>query len=81
MNNENNQIQTGTIVRTALLGLALLNQVLVATGHSILPISDQTVELAITTGFTLATSLIAWWKNNSFTKKAIAADKVLKESK
>ena len=78
---EQNTIQTGTIVRTALLALALLNQILVYTGHSVLPITDATLELIITNGFTLVTSLVAWWKNNSFTKKAIAADQVLKASK
>lgn len=78
---EQNTIQTGTIVRTALLALALLNQILVYTGHSVLPITDATLELIITNGFTLVASLITWWKNNSFTKKAIAADQVLKASK
>lgn len=79
--NTENSIKTGTIVRTALLALALLNQILVYTGHSVLPITDATLEMIITNGFTLVMSLIAWWKNNSFTKKAIAADQVLKESK
>ena len=78
---EQNTIQTGTIVRTALLALALLNQILVYTGHSVLPITDVTLEMIITNGFTLVMSLIAWWKNNSFTKNAIAADQILKESK
>ena len=78
---EQNTIQTGTIVRTALLALALLNQILVYSGHSVLPITDAMLELIITNGFTLVMSLITWWKNNSFTKKAIAADQVLKASK
>lgn len=69
-----NKIEVGTIVRTVLLGLALTNQVLVMTGHPVLPIQDATVELLITNGFTLVMSVIAWWKNNSFTKKAIEAD-------
>lgn len=81
MTSEQNKIEVGTIVRTALLGLALINQLLVYSGHSVLPITDQTLELVITNGFTLVASLMAWWKNNSFTKKAIAADQVLKESK
>ena len=78
---EQNQIQTGTIVRTALLTLALVNQMLVYSGHSVLPITDATLEMIITNGFTLVMSLLAWWKNNSFTKKAIVADQVLKASK
>ena len=75
------KIETGTIVRTALLILALVNQVLAATGHSVLPINDETLSSILTNGFTLITALLAWWKNNSFTQKAIEADKTLKEVK
>ena len=41
-------ISTGTIVRTICLVLALVNQVLVFTGHSVLPIEDSTVEIIVT---------------------------------
>jgi SPP1 family holin len=51
------------------------------TGHSVLPITDAGLELFITNGFTFVMAVISWWKNNSFTKKAIEADKILKESK
>lgn len=77
-NKTENKIEVGTIVRTVLLGVALTNQVLVMTGHPVLPIQDATVELLITNGFTLVMSVIAWWKNNSFTKKAIVADEYKK---
>lgn len=64
----------GTIARTVCFFLALINQVLLATGHSILPITNDQVNLIVTTIFTVITGLAAWWKNNSFTKKAVAAD-------
>ncbi len=71
------KITAGTIARTICLALALINQVLVMTGHSIIPIEDGTVEVLVTNIATIAAALAAWWKNNSFTLKAIAADKQL----
>ena len=70
-----NKISAGTIARTAVLALALTNQVLSATGHSVLPIESEQLEQIITTGFTVASSIVAWWNNNSFTNAAIEADK------
>ena len=71
------KVEAGTIVRTICLVLALINQVLVMSGHSVLPIEDAAVEAIVTNIFTITTAVAAWWKNNSFTKKAIAADKDL----
>ena len=71
-------ISAGTIARTICLALALTNQVLSATGHAVLPIEDAQVETLVTTGLTVAASLAAWWKNNSFTPAAIKADEALK---
>lgn len=71
------KIEAGTIVRTICLVLALINQVLVMSGHGVLPIEDAAVEAIVTNIFTIVTAVAAWWKNNSFTQKAIAADKEL----
>ncbi len=80
MNTNTNLTTTaGTIARTVCLALALTNQILSATGHPVLPIQDAQVETLVTTGLTVATSLAAWWKNNSFTPKAIQADNFLKK--
>ena len=73
-----NKVSVGTIVRTVLLMLALVNQILTATGHSIIPIDDETVTQLITNVATIVTALIAWWKNNSFTKAALAGDATMK---
>lgn len=72
----NTTIKLDTIIRTVCLVLALINQALSLTGHSLLPISDEQVNEAITLGATIAASLWAWWKNNSFTRAAIQADEV-----
>ena len=71
----NFNMTAGTIARTAVLLLALTNQMLSAMGKSPLPIESTTVEQLVTAGITTIAALVAWWKNNSFTKEAIAADK------
>lgn len=75
------RVKQDTIIRTVLLVLALVNQCLTFSGHSILPISDEEVTALISTVFTIVTSLMAWWKNNSFTQNAMMADEYLKELK
>ena len=67
-------ISAGTITRTAVLLLALTNQVLSACGKPVLPIESATVEQLVTAGITTVAALINWWKNNSFTAAAVSAD-------
>jgi len=78
---QNTKISAGTIARTTCLVLALVNQVLSATGHSVLPIENEQVESLVTVGLTIVTSLVTWWKNQSFTRAAIEADEVMKLKK
>lgn len=72
-----NKIKDATMIRTAVLILALANQILSATGHSPIPVDDAQLEQLISTGITVGAAIWAWWKNNSFTKEAIAADNYL----
>lgn len=74
-------ISKGTIIRTACLVLAILNNALAIAGKSPLPIDDAVLEQVISFGFTTVASLVAWWKNNSFTLAAIEADEVMKKKK
>lgn len=74
-------ITAGTIARTIILALALINQVLSATGHPVLPIEDAQIETLVTTGWTVVAALIAYWKNNSWTAAAKAGDEVMKQEK
>lgn len=67
-------VSPATIARTAALVLALVNQVLSATGHPVLPIESAELEQLVSTGATVITALIGWWYNNSFTPEAIKAD-------
>ena len=67
-------VSAATIARTAMLALALINQILSALGKPVLPIDNAQLEQMISTGFTVGAALAAWWKNNSFTPEAIEAD-------
>ena len=58
-------MSTGTIIRTALLALALINQVLVIAGIPPLPITDDQINEGISLGFTVVASVWAWWKLQS----------------
>lgn len=74
-------ITAGTLARTIILALALINQVLSVTGHPVLPIEDAQIETLVTTGWTVVAALIAYWKNNSWTAAAKAGDEVMKQVK
>ena len=67
-------VSAATLARTAVLALALINQILSACGKPVLPIESAQLEQLISTGFTTVSALVNWWFNNSFTKEAIQAD-------
>ncbi len=74
-------IKTDTIVRTIVLIVALLNQILMASGLSPLPIEDETLAETISSVVTIIAAIWAWWKNNSFTPEAIEADERMRAAK
>ncbi|KIL17837.1 phage holin [Bacillus safensis] len=76
----------GTVIRTVLLFMALINQTLILFGKPILPISEdqvtslaETLYLAGSMIFTIATTLAAWFKNNYVTDKGKQQKEVLKQ--
>lgn len=71
------KIEKMTIVRTAVLVFALVNQVLTISGYNPLPFTDEDFGQAVSMVLTVGASLWAWWKNNSFTQNAIIADEYL----
>ena len=73
------KIKKETIIRTVVLAVALINQILTAFGISVIPVNDDQITELISLIFTIGASVWAWWENNSFTKNAIEADKVLDE--
>jgi len=77
-------VTAGTVARTLILILALINQLLSVSGHAVLPIEDAQIESLVSTTWTIVAAMVAWWKNNSVTPAAIEADKIkadLKEGK
>lgn len=78
---EKKKVSVEAIVRTIVLAVTLLNQVLTMLGKNPLPFADDELYTMLTTAATVAASLWAWWKNNSFTPAAIKADEYLTELK
>ena len=67
-------IRADTIARTIILLLALVNQLLAIFGHSAIAFTDNDIYQIVSACWTVAASLAAWWKNNSFTCLACQAD-------
>lgn len=74
-------ISKGTIIRTACLVLAIINNALAIAGKSPLPIDDAMLTEVISFVFTVVTSIMAWWKNNDFTKEAMEGTALMKRLK
>ena len=75
------KIEAGTIARTAILIIALINQICAVTGLVPMDITNDQVYQIVSLICTIGTSVWSWWKNNSFTKEAIAADRIMKQNK
>ena len=67
-------ISKATWIRTIVLIIALINQILIVLGANPLPFSEERIFEGVSALVTVAASLWSWWKNNSFTKEAIKAD-------
>ena len=74
-------IKVDTIIRTIILIIALVNQVLTALGKNPLPWSNEEIYSGLSAVATVAASAWAWWKNNSFTNAAVAADEYMETLK
>lgn len=74
---EKKKVSVETIVRTIVLAVTLINQVLTMLGKNPLPFAEDELYTLLTTAATVAATLWAWWKNNSFTSEAISADEYL----
>ncbi|MFD2761970.1 phage holin [Lentibacillus juripiscarius] len=70
----------GTIVRSSVLLLALVNQFLVILGKSPLPIDGETMEQLVSLLFTVVSSMWAWFKNNYITGRGMKQKEVLRKN-
>lgn len=68
-------VKADTIARTIIMVLALINQILAIMGKDKIPVIENDVYQICSLVATVCSTLWSWWKNNSFTKTAIAADK------
>ena len=70
-----------TWARTICFMLALINQFLAVLGRNEISFVESDVYQIVSIIFTLVTGIVAWWKNNSFTKAAQEGDIRMKEVK
>ena len=75
------KLDAGTVARTIVLFIALLNQIFAISGIAVLDINENDVYQLVSLLFTVASAVLSWWKNNSFTEEAIKSDKLMKELK
>ncbi len=74
-------VKADTLARTIFLALTLINLILSAFGKVPLQLEESFIYEVCSLAAVLLASIAAWWKNNSFTKAAIKADKVLAKEK
>lgn len=79
MNNQ--KVENGTIIRTIVNIVAMVNLGLTIAGKNPLPYSETEIYTGLSVVAEVCTNLWTWWKNNSFTKAAIRADGYLKQIK
>ena len=70
-----------TIVRTIMLILTIINDLLIFYGKSPINIDESTVYQIVSILATVIVPIWTWWKNNSITKHARKADEYLDKLK
>lgn len=75
------KISKGTIVRTIMLVIVIVNMILKACGKNIINIDENQVLTVLEYIIEIAVIAVNWWKNNSFTENAKKADEFLKNLK
>ena len=75
------KISKGTIVRTIMLIIVIINLVLKQLGHDLINVSESEILSVVEMLIELAVIVVSFWKNNSYTQNAIKADEFLKNLK
>lgn len=73
------KITKGTIVRTILLSIALINMILRYMGKSPIYVLESDVLSFVDCAISVSIIVIGFWKNNSYTKNAMKADELLRQ--
>ncbi len=75
------KISKWTVVRTVMLLIVVLNMILKACGIDVIDVSESQVLSCVETVIEIATIVVSWWYNNSFSENARKADEFLKSLK
>lgn len=75
------KISKGTIVRTVLLLIAIVNMGLQHFGIDVIKVDESEIASLVEYIIQIAIIIVGFWKNNSYTENAIKADELLKRMK
>lgn len=81
MEENNIKITKGTIVRTIMFGIVIINMILKAIGVEIISVDESQVYEFVEMAISALILVLGFWKNNSFSKNARKADKYLESLK
>lgn len=73
------KVSKSTIVRTILVLIVIINFILERCGVDIIPTDEHFILMLVETLIEIAIIAVGFWKNNSYSEKAIKADEFLKE--
>ncbi len=73
-------VSAGTWVRLILMAVSMINLALTAIGKPPIELDNEKLYIVISIIFAWVVGAVNYWKNNSFTSAAKAADAYLKES-
>jgi len=75
------KVKLGTIIRTVVLALTLINQIITAIDPSVFGL-DEIPYTNIISGIAAASAAVwTWWKNNSFTQAALSGDEQMEQTR
>ena len=69
------EITKGTVVRTVMIAIVLINMVLEKFGLDVIKTSESTVASIVEMLFEVGSIIAAWWYNNSYSLAARKADR------
>lgn len=75
------KISKGTIVRTVMVAIVIINMILKKLGIDIINTDESTVASIVETVIEIGAIISAWWYNNSFSDAAKKADRFFKAVK
>ncbi|MEG2118629.1 MAG: phage holin, partial [Clostridia bacterium] len=72
---------SSAIARLFILVITWINQICTMAEYPLIPIDNEILTTFISTGCTLLATAVCYWKNNSFSTPAVAADNIKKAMK